>query len=88
MYLRWMIRRDRRGVDFGLWKQIGPAELIIPLDLHVSRVARALGMVQRRQNDWQTAVELTAFLRQLHPKDPVRYDFALFGMGVMEQPKS
>ena len=85
MYLRWMVRHDRRGVDFGLWKRIQPASLIMPLDLHVSRVARSLQMIHRRQNDWQTALELTGFLRQLHPKDPVRYDFALFGMGVMEQ---
>lgn len=83
MYLRWMVRRDMNGVDFGLWRRLSPAALIIPYDVHVDRVARSLGLVDRRQRDWRTAVELTETLRQFDPKDPVKYDFALFGMGVI-----
>lgn len=82
MFLRWMVRRDNRGVDFGLWKGISPAQLICPLDVHVERVARDLGLLQRKQRDWLAAQELTAALRHFDPKDPVRFDFALFGMGV------
>ncbi len=85
MFLRWMVRDDGRGVDFGLWKGIRPAQLVCPLDVHVGRVARALGLLERRQNDWAAALELTAALRQFDPEDPVRYDFALFGMGVLEK---
>jgi uncharacterized protein (TIGR02757 family) len=88
MYLRWMVRNDDRGVDFGLWNKVSPAQLIIPLDVHVARGARALNMIGRKQNDWQTAESLTAFLKQLSPTDPVRYDYALFGIGVMEQAKA
>lgn len=84
MYLRWMIRRDDRGVDFGIWQEIKPADLICPCDLHVDRVARELGLIKRKQTDWQTAEELTHGLRLLDPKDPVKYDFALFGLGIME----
>ena len=85
MYLRWMVRKDNNGVDFGLWKNIKPGQLIIPLDVHVAKVARALQLVQRRQNDWKTATELTTTLRLLDAKDPVKYDFALFGLGVLEK---
>ena len=82
MYLRWMVRKDGAGVDFGLWDRIPTAGLIIPLDLHVQRVARKLGMLQREQSDWQAAVELTEALRAFDADDPVKYDFALFGMGL------
>jgi len=82
MFLRWMVRKDEQGVDFGLWKQISPSELICPCDVHVDRVARRLGLIARKQTDWQTAVELTNHLRLLDPSDPVKYDFALFGLGV------
>lgn len=85
MFLRWMVRRDRRGVDFGLWENISPAELICPCDVHVDRVARSLKLIRRKQTDWETAVELTAQLRKFDPLDPVRYDFALFGLGIMEE---
>jgi uncharacterized protein (TIGR02757 family) len=82
MFLRWMIREDTTGVDFGIWKTIQPSQLICPCDVHVDRVARKLGLIQRPQTDWLTAVELTENLKQFDPKDPVKYDFALFGMGV------
>ncbi len=82
MFLRWMVRHDDRGVDFGLWKQITPAQLICPCDVHVERVARRLGLIHRKQSDWKTALELTENLRQLDRNDPVKYDFALFGLGV------
>lgn len=85
MYLRWMVRQDDCGVDFGLWERIAPAQLICPCDLHVDRVARKLGLITRKQTDWQTAVELTANLRLLDSHDPVKYDFALFGLGVEEK---
>lgn len=85
MYLRWMVRKDKNGVDFGLWKRISPAELICPIDLHVARVAKRFHLLQRKQIDWQAAVELTAYLRTLDPSDPVKYDFALFGLGVIEK---
>ncbi len=85
MFLRWMVRPNDTGVDFGLWKKIKPAQLLIPLDVHVDRIARGLGMIERKQTDWKTVLELTAFLKQLDPNDPVKYDFALFGMGVMEK---
>lgn len=85
MYLRWMVRKDSEGVDFGLWDSIKPAELICPCDLHVDRVARKLGLIKRKQTDWITAVELTNELRKLDPVDPVKYDFALFGLGIVEK---
>jgi len=84
MYLRWMVRSDERGVDFGIWKNISPAQLVCPLDVHVIRVARQLGILKRAIPDWQAALELTSFLRTLDKTDPVKYDFALFGTGVME----
>lgn len=82
MFLRWMVRRDDRGVDFGLWQRILPAQLICPCDIHVERVARKLGLITRKQSDWKTALELTENLRLLDMNDPVKYDFALFGLGV------
>jgi uncharacterized protein (TIGR02757 family) len=84
MFLRWMVRKDNKGVDFGIWKSIPPSVLICPIDVHVARVARRLGLLTRKQTDWKAATELTAYLRTLDSKDPVRYDFALFGLGVME----
>ena len=85
MYLRWMVRSNETSVDFGLWKQIKSSQLIIPIDVHVSRVAKKLGILTRTQNDWQAATELTTYLKKLDSKDPVKYDFALFGLGVMEK---
>jgi uncharacterized protein (TIGR02757 family) len=85
MFLRWMVRDDRRGVDFGIWKKIKPYQLVCPCDLHVDRVARKLGLIQRKQTDWLTAQELTANLRLMDAQDPVKYDFALFGLGVIEK---
>lgn len=85
MFLRWMVRKDKKGVDFGLWNRIRPSQLICPLDVHVERVARSLGLIQRKQVDWLTAKELTTNLKKFDPKDPVKYDFALFGMGIMEK---
>lgn len=85
MFLRWMVRKDNQGVDFGIWKKISPADLIMPIDVHVARVSRGLGIVKRIQTDWQTAIELTNYCRTLDPKDPVKYDFALFSLGVIEK---
>lgn len=85
MFLRWMVRKDDKGVDFGIWKAIKPADLICPCDVHVDRVARRLGLIERKQTDWRTAVELTGKLLELDPLDPVKYDFALFGLGVEEK---
>lgn len=85
MFLRWMVRKDDAGVDFGIWNRISPAELICPCDLHVDRVARKLKLITRKQTDWQTALELTEHLRQFDPLDPVKYDFALFGLGIEER---
>lgn len=85
MFLRWMVRKDNKGVDFGLWNTLKPADLICPCDVHVDRVARKLGMISRKQTDWQTAVELTKKLSEFDPIDPVKYDFALFGLGVEEK---
>lgn len=85
MFLRWMVRKDSKGVDFGIWNKLKPADLICPCDLHVDRVARKLKLITRKQTDWQTAVELTENLRQLDPLDPVKYDFALFGLGIEER---
>ena len=84
MYLRWMVRADNNGVDFGLWNKIKPSQLMCPLDVHVQRVALKLDLLHREQSDWKAVVELTENLRKLDPKDPVRYDFALFGLGLME----
>lgn len=85
MFLRWMVRKDDRGVDFGVWETIKPSQLVCPCDLHVDRVARKLGLITRKQTDWGTALELTHRLREFDPLDPVKYDFALFGLGVEEK---
>jgi uncharacterized protein (TIGR02757 family) len=85
MFLRWMVRKDDNGVDFGIWSKIKPADLICPCDLHVERVARKLRLIARKQTDWQTAVELTENLRRFDAVDPVKYDFALFGLGIEER---
>lgn len=85
MYLRWMVRKDDKGVDFGIWNDISPAQLVCPLDVHVARIARKWGVLQRKQTDWLAAMELTDYLRTLDRSDPVKYDFALFGTGVSEK---
>jgi uncharacterized protein (TIGR02757 family) len=85
MYLRWMVRKDKCGVDFGIWKKIQPAQLICPLDVHVARVARRFNLLQRKPTDWTAALELTSYLRKMDATDPVKYDFALFGLGVIEK---
>lgn len=84
MFLRWMVRKDTNGVDFGIWKSIAPALLSCPLDVHTGNVARNLGLLSRKQNDAKALSELDRALRALDPKDPVKYDFALFGLGVFE----
>lgn len=84
MFLRWMVRKDTCGVDFGIWKDIPPAILSCPLDVHSGNVARKLGLLNRKQNDAKALEELDNNLRKLDPKDPVKYDFALFGLGVFE----
>lgn len=85
MWLRWLVRNNSCGVDFGLWKTIRPDQLICPLDVHSGRTARALGLLIRKQNDLRAALELTASLKKFDPLDPVKYDFALFGIGVFEK---
>ena len=85
MYLRWMVRNDGKGVDFGIWKKISSADLVCPVDLHVARVARNFGLLKREQVDWQAAVALTNELKKLDKDDPVKYDFALFGLGILEK---
>jgi uncharacterized protein (TIGR02757 family) len=84
MFLRWMVRKDNNGVDFGIWKSIRPSQLVCPLDTHSGRVARKLGLLHRKANDWQAAVELTDQLALFDPDDPVKYDYALFGAGIFE----
>jgi uncharacterized protein (TIGR02757 family) len=85
MFLRWMVRKDNRGVDFGIWKKIDPSVLYIPLDLHSGNTARKLGLLTRKMNDWKAVEELTYVLHEFDPDDPVKYDFALFGLGVFER---
>lgn len=85
MYLRWMVRKDGRGVDFGIWTKIKPKDLICPLDLHVERTARKLNLLVRDKPDWRAAEELTTNLRLLDENDPVKYDFALFGISIEEK---
>ena len=82
MFLRWMVRRDNKGVDFGLWKKINPSKLSCPLDVHSGNSARKMGLIKRAQNDWKTVEELDKVLRVLDPNDPSKYDFALFGWGI------
>ena len=85
MFLRWMIRKDNAGVDFGIWQSLSPAQLSCPLDVHSGNVARKLGLLERKQNDAKALLELDTALRKLDPIDPVKYDFALFGLGVFEK---
>jgi len=85
MYLRWMVRKDNKGVDFGLWSHISPADLISPIDLHVARVAKKLRLLKRKLPDWKAAEELTEKLRRFDKDDPVKYDFALFGLGIIDK---
>lgn len=85
MYLRWMVRSDKAGVDFGLWNQISASTLMLPLDVHTGNVARKLGLLTRTQNDWRAVEEITAKLREFDTEDPIKYDFALFGLGVFEK---
>ncbi len=84
MFLMWMVRKDKRGVHFGIWNKIPVSDLIIPLDVHSGNTARALKLLTRKQNDKKSAAELTESLKQFDPADPVKYDFALFGLGVFE----
>jgi uncharacterized protein (TIGR02757 family) len=84
MFLRWMVRKDNCGVDFGIWSRIPVASLMIPYDLHVDRVVRRYQLIQRKQNDWKTVEELTGFCRLLDATDPARYDYALFGLSINE----
>lgn len=85
MFMRWMVRSDDKGVDFGIWNNISPSQLICPIDLHVARVANHFQLLKRKQVDWRAAVELTEYLRTLDKRDPVKYDFALFGLGVIDK---
>ncbi len=85
MFLRWMVRKDKSGVDFGLWEKIPAAVLMLPLDVHTGNVGRKLGLLTRTQNDWKAVEEITAKLRGFDPEDPIKYDFALFGLGVFEK---
>ncbi len=85
MFLRWMVRKDDKGVDFGIWKGIAMTDLMCPLDLHSGKIARRLGLLNRKHDDWLSVEELTSRLRTFDPSDPVKYDFALFGTGVNEK---
>lgn len=85
MFLRWMVRKDDRGVDFGIWNMVSPSRLYCPLDIHTGNVARKLGLVNRKQDDWKSLEELMSHLRVFDPEDPVKYDFALFGLGIFEK---
>ncbi|CAL2074602.1 conserved hypothetical protein [Tenacibaculum sp. 190524A05c] len=85
MYLRWMVRDAKKGVDFGIWKSHNPAHLHCPLDVHTGNIARKLGVLKRKQNDWKSIQELDSILRKFDKSDPVKYDFALFGLGVFEK---
>ena len=84
LFLRWMVRRDAAGVDFGIWNRIPMSALYIPLDVHSARVARRLGLLERRQDDWKAVAELTGRLKKFDPDDPVKYDYALYGLGAFE----
>ncbi len=85
MFLRWMVRNDKQGVDFGIWKKISPADLMLPLDVHTGNTARKLGLLKRKQDDRKAVEEVMEMLKIFDPKDPVKYDFALFGLGVFEK---
>lgn len=82
MFIKWMVRSDENGVDFGLWDKIPTSAIYLPLDVHTANVGRRLGLLKRKQNDWKSVEEITANLRELDPHDPIRYDFALFGAGI------
>ncbi len=84
MFLRWMVRKDKHGVDFGIWKTLTASQLCLPLDVHTGNVSRKLGLLQRTQNDWQAVEEITEVLRTFDKKDPIKYDFSLFGLGAFE----
>ena len=84
MFLRWMVRSNEKGVDFGLWNKIDKSKLSLPLDVHTGRIARLLGLLKRNTNDSKAVEEINLKLREMDPKDPVKYDFALFGLGVYE----
>ncbi|MXV37241.1 TIGR02757 family protein [Flavobacteriaceae bacterium Ap0902] len=84
MYLRWMVRQDKQGVDFGLWNQIPMTKLSLPLDVHTGNISRKLNLLHRKQNDWKAVEEIDAQLREFNPQDPIQYDFALFGLGAFE----
>ena len=84
MYLRWMVRSNAHGVDFGIWKTLSPQDLHIPLDVHTGNIARKLGILERSQNDWKSSLQLHEFAKQLIPNDPSKLDFALFGLGAIE----
>jgi uncharacterized protein (TIGR02757 family) len=84
MFLRWMVRNDDNEVDFGLWKNIPASALMLPLDVHTGNIARAYGLLNRKQNDWKAVEEITSVLRTFDPSDPIKYDYALFGIGVFE----
>jgi uncharacterized protein (TIGR02757 family) len=85
MFLRWMVRKDNTGVDFGIWDEISMSDLFLPLDVHTGNVARKLGLLERKQNDWKAVCEITNVLREFDSNDPIKYDFALFGLGVFEK---
>lgn len=85
MFLRWMVRKDKRGVDFGIWENTDQKNLSIPLDVHTGNISRKLGLVSRTQNDWKTVEELDIAIRKFDGKDPAKYDFALFGLGVTKE---
>ena len=85
MFLRWMVRQDKKGVDFGIWKNLSPQYLSIPLDVHTANISRKLGILQRTQNDWKAVEELDQIIRKYNPEDPAVYDYALFGIGVSNE---
>ena len=85
MFLRWMVRKDMSGIDFGLWNTIPASSLMLPLDVHTGNVGRKLGLLTRKSNDWKAVQEISNSLRKFDPKDPIKYDFALFGLGVFEK---
>jgi len=85
LFLRWMVRKDKAGVDFGLWNKIPMSDLFLPLDVHTAHISRKLGLLHRKQNDWKAVLEITGRLREMDPLDPVKYDYALFGLGIFER---
>lgn len=85
MFLRWMVRQDKKGVDFGIWQKLSPKNLSIPLDVHTGNISRKLGLVSRKQNDWKTVEEVDMAIRKMNADDPAKYDFALFGLGISKE---